>query len=374
MNKKKLIALGVILAAAIAAITLVNTQKGKSTDGEIKLGVAAALSGPVSFWAESVLQGMQMAVEEHNKADPNQQARVIFEDNAGKADSQIAAMRKLCTSDKVACVVSVLTPYSKPLRPLAKQFNTPLLATVTAALDFGAENEWSFRDYPTADQLAARMAKYAYNDIKLRRAVALVVNDEYGTDCLKIFRQTFEEIGGTFLGSDTVTQTDTDMRAQVTKLIQTNPDTAFLVIRENALGTAVRQFRELGFKGQILGINAFDSPVVWQASGPHGEGVLFANARIDYENNAAAASFQKAFRERYGRDPMHTHAYGYSIAQYLLPLAAQAKGDGEKMRELLASMKAGSIRGEIEMLPSRDVLTGVAIYKRTGDQNIIIKE
>jgi hypothetical protein len=93
---------------------------------------------------------------------------------------------------------------------------------------------------------------------------------------------------------------------------------------------------------------------------------------IDYQNNEGAAAFLKTFRERYGRDPNHTHAYGYSIASYLLPMAAEAGGDGERMRDLMASMKVDSIRGEIEMAPSRDVLSGVAIYKRVGGQNVII--
>lgn len=363
----------IVIAIAIGAVAYLNYTENPSQSGsEVRIGFAAALTGPVAFWADSVLQGMQLATEEYNAENPEKPARIIFEDNAGEIKNQIAAMRKLCTTDDVTCVVSILTPYSKPIRPLAEQLKTPVLGTVVASLNFGAENEWSFRDYPTPDQLSAKMAEYAFEELGFRKAVSIVVNDEYGTDSLKIFKETFEKIGGQVLGSDTVMQTDTDMRAQVTKLIQMNPECVFLVIRENALGIAVRQFRELGFKGQILGINAFDSPVVWDVCGPHGEGIIFTSVLIDYEGNPKAAAFAKAFSARYSQEPMHTHAYGYSIANYLIPFAAESHGDGEKMRELLASMQADSIRGQIKMLPSRDVLSGVAIYKRQGGKNVII--
>lgn len=366
--------LTVLLIVGIAILLVVANSKYSSLPraAEVTIGVAAAFSGPVSFWAQSILQGMQLATDEYNAAHPERKAKIIFEDNGGEANKQIGAMRKLCTTDHVSCVVSVLTPYSKPLRPLAEQFETPLLGTVVASLDFGSANSWCFRDYPTPDQLSAKMADHAHQVLNLRRAVSLVVNDEYGTDSLNIFRKAFENLGGKLLGSDTVTQTDTDMRAQVTKLLQMNPDCVFLVIRENALGTAVRQFRELGFQGQILGINAFDSPVVWDVCGSYGDGIIFTSVLIDYDNNPEAAAFLNAFRKRFGKNPMHTHAYGYSIAKYLLPMAAKTVGNKHGMKTLLTTLDTDSVRGRIKMAPSRDVLSSVAIYKRVGDKNVIV--
>jgi branched-chain amino acid transport system substrate-binding protein len=367
--------LTVAVVAGIVAVGMLGCSKtDQQTSGKptIKIGLDGSLSGTVAFWGESVLQGMQLANEEYLAEHPDADTTIIPEDNQGDPKSAISAMRKLCTVDHVASVVSVMTPFSKPLRPLAAELKTPVLGTVVASLNFGAENEWSFRDYPTPDQLGARIAEYGYNKLNLRRAVCLVVNDEYGKDSQTLFEKRFKEIGGQVLASDTMTQTDTDVRAQVTKLLTQTPDCAYLVVRENALVTAVRQFRELGFKGQILGINAFDSPVVWQGCGEYGEDIVFASALIDYEGNPKAAAFAEAFKKRFSKEPTHTNAYGYSIGKYLLPLAVQANGDPVKVRDLLASLEADSIRGNLKMLPSRDVLTGVAVYQRKGGKNVIL--
>jgi branched-chain amino acid transport system substrate-binding protein len=359
------------LATLLALLVLASCQ----SQGVVpKIGADLTTTGVVGFWGESVQKGMQLASDEYTRQHPDKPVEVLYQDNQGDPKNAVSIMRKFCSVDKVAVVVSTMTPFSKPLRPLAAEFKTPLLGTIVVAIGFGKENDWSFRDYPTPEQLAARVADYGYRTLGLRRAVSLVVNDEYGKDGETIFKSSFEKLGGSLVASDTMSQKDTDARTQITKLLAQKPDTALLVIRDNALGTAVRQFRELGFKGQILGINAFDSPLVWQASGAYGDGVVFASAYIDYDGDPKAGAFAKAFRAKYAEEPSHSHAYGYSIGLYLMNLAAEAKGDPVKMRDLLSKLDQDSIRGHLKMLESRDVLTAVAVYKRNAGHNTIMEK
>lgn len=373
MNKKHLFVV-VALALFGAAIAAFLEGCDRNPVGIPKIGADLTITGPVGFWGESVQRGMMLAADEYARQHPDKPVKILYQDNQGDPNKAVSIMRGFCSIDKVSCVVSTMTPFSKPLRPLAAEFKTPLLATIVVAIDFGKENEWSFRDYPTPEQLAARVAEFGYQKLGLRRAASLVVNDEYGKDGQTVFKQAFENQGGALLSSDTMSQRDTDARAQITKLLALKPDCVFLVIRDNALGTAVRQFRELGYNGQILGINAFDSPIVWQASGQAGEGVIFASAYLDYENNPHATAFARAFRERYSEEPSHSHAYGYSVAWYLMELAVEAKGDPAKMRELLNQLDKDSIRGQLKMLPSRDVTSAVAIYQRKTGHNVIVEK
>jgi branched-chain amino acid transport system substrate-binding protein len=362
----------VIAAIIVAAGCTKNTEKPEATP--IKVGANLSLTGPVAFWGQSILDGLRLAAEDYAKQHPDKPIQLVAEDNQGDPKVAVSAMRKLTTVDHVTAVVSAMTPFSKPLRPLAAQARTPLIASVVVAKNFGAENEWSFRDYPTPEQLGGSIAEYGYKTLALRRAVCLVVDDEYGRDAQALFTERFTALGGEVLGSDTAPQKDSDVRGQVTKLLRFKPDTAYIVIRENTLGVAIRQFRELGFRGQILGINSFDSPVVWRAAGSAANGATFSNVHIDYERNAAAKAFVMRFKQKYGQEPNNTQAYGYSIGTYLFPIAAESGGDPTKARALLSSMTAGTLRGQIRMLPSRDVQTSVAIYRRQGDQTVLLRE
>jgi branched-chain amino acid transport system substrate-binding protein len=369
MYKKRLSLL--LLLALVAVGTFGGSCRKANTVPTI--GADLTTTGVVGFWGESVQRGMQLAQEEYARRHPDKPVNVLYQDNQGDPKTAVSIMRKFASVDKVAVVVSTMTPFSVPLRPLAAEFKTPLLGTIVVKEGFGQENEWSFRDYPTPEQLSARIAEYSYKK-GLRRAVSLVVNDEYGKDGEAVFKTKFESLGGALLGSDTMAQKDTDARTQITKLLAQKPDCVLLVIRDNALGTAVRQFRELGFKGQILGINAFDSPIVWQAAGQTGEGTVFSSAFIDYEKNGDAAAFAQAYKARYNEEPSHSNAYGYSIGLYLMELAAQANGDPVKMRELLSTLDQNSIRGQVKMLPSRDVTTAVAVFQRSNGHNVFVEK
>jgi branched-chain amino acid transport system substrate-binding protein len=366
--------LAIVAVLVLAAAAALMFRGGDDKNAPPKIGVDFALSGGLSFWGDSFLKGLQLAVDENGREHPDSPVALVIEDNKGDAKNAVTAMRKLSDVDKVAVVLSALTPLSKPLRTLAADTKTPLLASIVATLDFGKENDWSFRDYPTPNQMGSTAANYAFSKLNLRKTVALVVNDEYGKDCLKQFSDTFTSLGGSVPGNETVAQADTDMRAQITKLLASNPDSAYLVIRENALGIAVKQFRELGFKGQILGLNAFDSPVVWRVAGDAGDGVVFVSAFFDHLKNEQTKAFDAAFKDKHGAEPNDTNAYGYSVGKYLIPIVVQAKGDRETVRQLLSKMEAESIRGKIRMLPSRDVLTTVAVYKRQGSTNVLMEE
>ena len=372
MKKNQIVIGALLLSIVLLAIFLVR-QSSDDVPTAPSIGLNMPLSGGLAFWGTSIQQGMKLAHEIDTRDHPNDLVVLVVEDNAGEVRNALSIMRKLTSVDNVAVVVSSLTPLSKPLRPLALETKTPLLGTVVASLNFGEENSWSFRDYPTPDQLSAYMADFAFNNMNLRRAVSLVVDDEYGRDSQTIFEQQFESLGGSALGGDTMSQQDTDARAQITKLLALDPDTAFLVIRENALGIAVRQFRELGFEGKIIGINAFDSPVVWRTSGESSNGVVFSSALIDYEGNSEAKEFREAFLDRYDSEPYHTHAYGYSIGQYLFNLARLSEGDSVKMGSLLTNMQFNTIRGDLSMSSSRDVLSGVAIYERQDGETVIVE-
>jgi len=236
------------------------------------------------------------------------------------------------------------------------------------------ENEWSFRDFPSQTQQAVAIAQYAYKDLGARKAVSVVVNDDYGRDGEKVFVEEFKKLGGEILGTDTVDQSARDIRAQATKLIALNPECLFIVVRDTTLGLAVKQFRELGYDGKIVGVNAFDAPVVWDAAGNAGEGCIFTSAYVDFEGNPQAKSFAEAYKEaNNGENPDWVAVYGYTIGGYLCDIVRDADGDPDAVRSGLSTMKASSIRGPLHMNKERDVVSPVGIYERKEGKNVVLK-
>ena len=317
-------------------------------------------------------KGLDLAVEEFN-AKAEEKIEVVYQDNQGNAPQAVSIFQRFATVDNVAVVMTCFTPIAKSLRPLAAQNGVPLVATVVSALNFGAENEWSFRDFPPQDQQSNVLAAYARNTLKLKKVGAIIVNDDYGRDGYTAFSTEFSRLGGKVFEYETAEQKDLDFKAQVLKAIANKPDGLYVVIRDNALGTLVKQLREAGFTGQILGVNAFDAPVVWTAAGNAGEGVVFTSALMNFEGNPAALDFKNRFQAKYvGESPDWVAAYGYTIGNYLSPLLVASKGNRDVMRKQLAELDRNSIRGQLKMSAGRDVLSPIGIYKRVGSEKKLI--
>lgn len=363
----------IVVVAAIALATVFGCGKKQEVQ-PIKLGADITLTGQLAYWGQQVKRGLDVSVKEANQNSTERPIEILYEDNQGEAKNGIAVFQRFATVDKVSAVLSILTPICKPLRPLAAQYKIPLVATVVSAAGFGQENEWSFRDFPPQDQQARAIAVYAFEKLNVRRAVSLVVNDDYGRDGEKMFTAEFEKLGGKVVGNETVAQKDSDARAQATKLIASNPDCLFIVVRDSTLGICVRQFRELGFKGHIVGVNAFDAPVVWNSAGESGEGVVFTSAYIDYVGNPAATSFATQYKSIYNEDPDWVAVYGFTIGQYVCALARKADGDSDRLRSAIATLDTESIRGKLKMNADRDVLSPIGVYERKSGSKVLLKK
>lgn len=376
MKRQITITLGFAAALLItfAAATLISKQNKKTDIQTIKIGANLTLSGPIAYWGEQVQKGLTIAATQANQDSSQTPVEILYQDNQGEAKNAISIFQRFVSVEGVTAMISIFTPVSSPLRSLSESYETPLLATVVSAVGFGLENEWSFRDFPSQSHQATAVAQHAINQMMTTRAATLVVNDDYGRDGETVFRETFTQLGGTVVASETMEQRAIDVRAQLTKLLASDPQALFIVVRDNALGIAVKQARELGFHGEIIGVNAFDAPVVWEAAGAAGEGVVFTSAFIDYEAKEEAQTFLEEYRRVYNESPDWVAVYGYTIGTYLVQMARDVEGDQAAMRAKLAGLDADSIRGRLRMNESRDVLSPIGIYKREGGQNILLEK
>ena len=338
---------------------------------ELKVGAAFTLSGDLAYWSEQIQKGMDLALDELNSGEATP-VRVVYEDVQGNAQTAVSAFQKLDSVDDVSVVVSVFTPISQPLRVQAATAQLPLLATVTSAHEFAKDEAWSYRDFLTQEQMGAKVGRHAAETMGLTAAAGLVVDDDYGRDGATEFQKAFEAAGGKWLTLEVYKQSDTVMRPQVAKIAAVNPDTVLVVGRGQSLGLSIRQLREGGFDGQILSVNCLDSQKVWEIAGSAAHGAVFASALVDFEGEPAAKAFRQRYIARYGAEPDWVGVYGYTIMTYLAPILRNAHGDRTQVRDALAGLDVGSIRGRIHVNEAHDVLSPVGLYQLAGDQKHLI--
>jgi branched-chain amino acid transport system substrate-binding protein len=374
-NARKSFSLKLAVSALILVMAVGCSLFRSSPTGDNqapKIGANLSLTGPFPYWSQQIKRGLDLALEHADASGSAKKPVIVYEDNQGDPKNGVTAIQKLINVDGVSVVITAHTPIAKAQRPIADQSKVPLLGTVVSAVDFGQENQWSFLDWPSHQVLSPPVGQYSYKGLGARKAATFVINDAYGTDGAKLFTEAFTKEGGQVVAAETMAPTDTDFRGQLTKIVNARPDVLYMVARDAALANAVRQARQAGYQGKIVGVNAFDAPIVWDTLGELGDGIVFSSIQADL-NSQAVKQFEADYRKKYSEAPDWVSLYGYSIGQYLIKVVQDAGNDREKIRAALSSLNAETLRGTLVMNSSREINQQASLYLRQNGQNVPVK-
>ncbi len=170
------------------------------------------------------------------------------------------------------------------------------------------------------------LAQFAHDSLGATRGAALYnAASPYGREITTLFRETFEALGGTMVGDATF---DSDDPASPTdairRLVAANPDVMLLPNFATRDSSQFRLARTLGFRGRLLGSDAWDAVALSRRPEVQGA-IIVANwdRRSDFE---AGRRFRRAYAQRFPRDTVRATAAATYDAIMLLARAAERAG------------------------------------------------
>ncbi|MSR36608.1 MAG: ethanolamine utilization protein EutJ, partial [Gemmatimonadetes bacterium] len=97
----------VVASLVLGASALASCAKDQGAADEILIGEYGSLTGTTATFGISSKNGIDMAIEEVNKAGGvlGKQVRVIVEDDQGRPEEAQTVVTKLITSDKVIAIL-----------------------------------------------------------------------------------------------------------------------------------------------------------------------------------------------------------------------------------------------------------------------------
>src|SRR6185295_13283257 len=110
---------------------------------------------------------------------------------------------------------------------------------------------------------------------------------EYTTLLGQYFKARFTELGGTIVLEDTYEDDATDFSAQITKLkaLSEQPSFYYIAAMPYNVGPAVKQLREAGLTGPVVGGDGYDTPDLVAVAGDSANDVYFTtHALMDKDN------------------------------------------------------------------------------------------
>jgi branched-chain amino acid transport system substrate-binding protein len=169
---------------------------------------------------------------------------------------------------------------------------------------------------------------------------------EYTTLLGQYFKSRFTELGGTILLEESYDDKATDFSAQIAKIkaLATKPDFYYVSAMPYNIGPIVKQFRDAGIDGPIVGGDGYDTPDLLTVAGDAANNVFFTtHALMDATGGTdGIKKFMAAYKTEFGHDPENAFAaLGYDTVYLLADAVKRANGtDAAAVKKALEETKA----------------------------------
>jgi branched-chain amino acid transport system substrate-binding protein len=344
-----------LVALAAAGIPGASIARAEET---LKIGFAGGFTGYLAPYDQPTLQGVQLAVDQINKAggiDGKVKIEVITRDmRSDTAQSAVMAQELVGQGINVMLAPCDVDP-AVAAGQIAQSAGIPTIAPCASTPTLpGIVGDYMFANY-TADNLQGTvLADFALKQ-GYKTALILISKDTPYTEKLPgYFAKVFQAKGGKIVGTVEFKMGQQDFSAEVTKIKEVNPapDVIMTSAYEPDFPAFIKQLRSAGITTPVLGSDGIDSPTT-MALGAVVEGVVFTNAGFPSEGSALA-KFNADFKAHFGQEPNTVYtATGYDVIK-VIEAAVKAAGD---------KIDGKSLRDAIDNLENVPVATGMITYK-----------
>lgn len=350
------------LRMAAIAVAFAGIGSGAfAAECPVKLGAILPVSGPMGQVGERIAETGQFAVEQFNEAGGvlGCQVEYVLRDTQGQSAVGVDAAKSLVDLDGVQALIgAVSSGVSLPvLTSVAVPSRIPQVSccssseSFTALAEEGKTDGFWFRTYATNRSQSAMGAKLTV-DSGFKKTAVIYVNTDFGVGLAKRFEQDIAKLGGSITSMVAYNESQQSYRAEVTKALEGNPDSLFLVAFPVDGATITREWLALGGTDNLIVNNSLRSSDYFTAVGSQYlqnlQGYDSAQPRLPSVDN-----FNEMFEARFESPPNGPGLHSVYDAVTVVLLAMEASGDitGENIRD---NIRAVTSPDGIEVYPGPD--------------------
>lgn len=335
-------------------------EAAPATSGELKLAILAPLSGPVPTFGVSTKEGALMAIDEWNAKGGVLGMKIvpIVEDSQCTPEPAVNAANKVIDQDGVHYIMGeVCSKATIPVTEIANAkgvvqvSSTSTNPSVTVTED-GTVKDFIFRACFIDPFQGKVAAKFATETLKAKTAFVMVdQSNDYVKGLAEAFTNSFTELGGEVVGTESYTGKDTDFSAILAKIAEAKPDMVYLPDYYNIVNLAMKQAKEKGITAPFMGGDGWDSSDLDLKAA---EGGYYTNHYSPDSTDESVVNFVKAYGEKYKDDkgnakvPDALAALGYDATNLIIEGIKEAGADDTaKVKDAIAAIKFKGVTGDI---------------------------
>ncbi|MCZ7551004.1 MAG: ABC transporter substrate-binding protein [Anaerolineales bacterium] len=381
MFKRMFVVLSLLI---VASMILPACATGGTGGGTIKVGLLAPLSGQVPTFGQSTKEGAELAVKEWNAKGGIRGKKIdlIVADSQCSPDPAVNAANKLIDQDGVKFIVgevcsSASIPVAEIVNPKGVVQISPTSTNPSVTVDTnGATRPYTFRACFIDPFQGLVMAKFATDKGYKTAFIMFDQGNDYVRGLAEAFEKSFVELGGTIVGKESYTTTDTDFSAILTKVAESNAEVLWLPDYYNIVNLVGAQAKDKGVTAVMMGGDGWDSSDLDVKAA---DGGFYSNHYDPGDTRPIVQQWLKTYGEAYKDaqgnpkvpDALATLAYD---ATNLMLAAIDKAGteDTAKVAEAMAAIKWDAVSGTITFDAQHNPIKAAAVISVSGGKKTFI--
>lgn len=277
-----------LMLVVIAGIT--SCQRHQQGQDTVKVGAILSLTGRGSQYGKASLQGIQIAVDEVNKAGGihGRKIKLAVEDSQSEAKGAMMAYQKLVDVDKVCAVVGpILSDEVLAVAPEADRKHVLILAPAAATDKIATAGPWVFRNRESANLQSVEIAQFL---LKQPQPVRLGIIFSATANAISYKDALLDDLGAKrdiVVVQESFAEGQTDFKTILFKVKEAKPSYVFVAGLAPEIARVLVQAKEIGLETKWLATAGAHDPRLLEIAGASADGLILS---LPYLNSADLTS------------------------------------------------------------------------------------
>jgi branched-chain amino acid transport system substrate-binding protein len=359
-------------ALALAFVGALGAASAQAED-IIKIGHVAATSGPIAHLGKDNENGARMAVDELNAKGVvigGKKYKIVLqaEDDAGDPKQATTVAQKLVDAKVQGVIGHETSGTAIPASRMYYDAGIPQITPSASSPQYTRQRyNTTFRNIANDEQLGPALARYAMQNMQVKRIAVVDDRTSYGKGLADEFSKTVKRTGGasgtTIVATQYTNDKATDMMAILTAIKASKPDMIFFGGMDAVAAPMLRQMKQLGFPVKFMGGDGMCSDSVPRLAGDgmsDGQVICAEAGGVEPAQEKGMEDFRAAYKKRYGIEVQTYAPYAYDALMTMVEAMQKAGSpDPAKYLPVLAKIKHKGVTGNISFDARGDVQDGV---------------
>jgi branched-chain amino acid transport system substrate-binding protein len=347
-----------------AALPAGNGQ-GRCAPGT-SIGYAGTIAGQNAALGIAIVNAAQLAVDQHNQANPNCQVTLVRADTGGTPDTAVGPTTALINNPAVLGIVGL--PFSGESRAVGPALNAAGIVNITpSATNPGlTQNGWTnfFRGLGNDAVQGPAVARFLQQRLNAQKVCVIKDDSDYG---IGLAQQVSQVLGPNVASCQVDVKTNQrEFSAIVGQVQQQAPQAIFYSGYYQEAAPLVQQLRDAGVQTTFIGPDGVKDPQYVVNAAGAADGSLLSCPCVPQEGFTA---FTNAYQQAFGTAPQTYSAESYDVTTILLRGLDSGIADRAGLLNFVRGYNGQGLTKRFQWGPTGELTnTPVWMYRVQGNQ------